>query len=58
MEVYVMDAFTDRIFGGNQAGVVLADKTLEPGVMQQVAAELKHSETVFVAQGEAGLHLR
>ena len=31
MKVYVMDAFTDRIFGGNQAGVVLADKALEPG---------------------------
>ena len=26
--------------------------------MQQVAAELKHSETVFVEQGEDGLHLR
>ena len=38
MKVYVMDAFSDRIFGGNQAGVVLADKTLEPAVMQQVAA--------------------
>lgn len=58
MKVYVMDAFTDRIFGGNQAGVVLADKALEPGVMQQVAAELKHSETVFVERGEDGLHLR
>lgn len=58
MKVYVMDAFTDRIFGGNQAGVVLADKALEPEVMQQVAAELKHSETVFVEQREDGLHLR
>ena len=58
MKVYVMDAFADRIFGGNQAGVVLADKALEPEVMQQVAAELKHSETVFVEQGEDGLHLR
>lgn len=58
MKVYVMDAFTDRIFGGNQAGVVLADKALEPEVMQQVAAELKHSETVFVEQGVDGLHLR
>ena len=58
MKVYVMDAFTDRLFGGNQAGVVLVDKALEPEVMQQVAAELKHSETVFVEQGEDGLHLR
>ena len=58
MKVYVMDAFSDRIFGGNQAGVVLADKTLEPAVMQRVAAELKHSETVFVRQEAEGVRLR
>ena len=53
-----MDSFSDRIFGGNQAGVVLADKALEPAVMQQVAAELKHSETAFVWQTEEGNRLR
>lgn len=58
MKVYVMDSFSDRIFGGNQAGVVLADKALEPAVMQQVAAELKHSETAFVRQTEEGNRLR
>ena len=58
MKVYVMDSFSDRIFGGNQAGVVLADKVLEPAVMQQVAAELKHSETAFVWQTEEGNRLR
>ena len=58
MRVYVMDAFSDHIFGGNQAGVVLADRTLEPKVMQQVAAELKHSETVFVHQEAEGIRLR
>lgn len=58
MKVYVMDSFSDRIFGGNQAGVVLADKALEPAVMQQVAAELKHSETAFVWQTEEGNRLR
>lgn len=58
MKVYVMDSFSDRIFGGNQAGVVLADKALEPTVMQQVAAELKHSETAFVWQTEEGNRLR
>lgn len=57
MKVYVMDSFSDRIFGGNQAGVVLADKALEPAVMQQVAAELKHSETAFVWQTEEGNRL-
>lgn len=58
MKVYVMDSFSDRIFGGNQAGVVLADKALEPAVMQQVAAELKQSETAFVWQTEEGNRLR
>ena len=58
MKVYVMDSFSDRIFGGNQAGVVLADKALETAVMQQVAAELKHSETAFVWQTEEGNRLR
>lgn len=58
MKVYVMDSFSDRIFGGNQAGVVLADKALEPAVMQQVAAELKHLETAFVWQTEEGNRLR
>lgn len=58
MKVYVMDSFSDRIFGGNQAGVVLADKALEPAIMQQVAAELKHSETAFVWQTEEGNRLR
>lgn len=58
MKVYIMDSFSDRIFGGNQAGVVLADKALEPAVMQQVAAELKHSETAFVWQTEEGNRLR
>lgn len=58
MKVYVMDAFSDRVFGGNQAGVVLADKDLEPAVMQQVAAELKHSETAFVQPAEEGIRLR
>ena len=58
MKVYVMDAFSDRVFGGNQAGVVLAERVLEPKVMQQVAAELKHSETAFVQQTAEGVRLR
>ena len=48
MEAYVMDAFSNRIFGGNQAGVVLPDRQLSDELMQQIAAEFKHSETAFV----------
>ena len=51
MQLFIVDAFTDRIFGGNQAGVVLLRDGLaflDDGLMQQIAAELKHSETAFV----------
>lgn len=48
MEAYVMDAFSRRLFGGNQAGVVLPDRALTETEMRQTAAEFKHSETAFV----------
>lgn len=59
MRAYVMDAFSDRVFGGNQAGVALPDHPLEDAVMQQIAAEFKHSETAFVAvNGDKSVTLR
>lgn len=48
VQAYVMDAFSNRVFGGNQAGVVLPERPLDDALMQQIAAELKHSETAFV----------
>lgn len=49
-----MDAFTDTAFAGNPAGVVLLNGPADPGWMQSVAAELKHSETAFVDVSAAG----
>ena len=43
MEAYVMDAFSARLFGGNQAGVALPEQPLEDAVMQQVAACLLYT---------------
>lgn len=54
MEAYVLDAFSTRIFGGNQAGVVLPEQELPDSVMQQLAAEFKHSETAFVRMEDGG----
>ena len=54
MEAYVMDAFSARLFGGNQAGVVLPDCPLTDAEMQQIAAEFKHSETAFVTRSPDG----
>jgi len=53
MKYFIVDAFTDTPFGGNPAGVVLlGEKTPFPDekLMQQVAAELRYSETAFVQQ--------
>lgn len=51
MDIFIADAFTDHIFGGNQAGVVLLHEEQsfpDDILMQKIAAELKHSETAFV----------
>lgn len=50
MKYYIVDAFTDRPFGGNPAGVVLLDGGSFPAerLMMQIAAELRYSETAFV----------
>lgn len=41
-------AFTDRVDGGNPAGVVLADTLPSGAEMQQIAADVGYSETAFV----------
>lgn len=52
MRYYIVDAFTDKPFGGNPAGVVLLDGDVFPNerLMLQIAAELRYSETAFVRQ--------
>lgn len=51
MKFYIVDAFTDTVFGGNPAGVViLPDGTDFPSDerMVKTAAELRYSETAFI----------
>ncbi len=57
MKFYIVDAFTETLFGGNPAGVVL----VPPGqvyppdeLMKKTAAELRYSETAFVRQKTDG----
>ncbi|WP_406181175.1 PhzF family phenazine biosynthesis protein [Streptomyces sp. NBC_01006] len=48
MRLRIVDAFTDRPFRGNPAGVVLLDGEFPPDAwLQQVAAEVNLSETAF-----------
>ena len=54
MQYYIVDAFTDTLFGGNPAGVVLLESGFpSDSLMQQVAAELRYSETAFVRRDGA-----
>ena len=50
MEVYVVDAFTDKAFYGNPAGVVILgnEHSISKETMQLIAKELRFSETAFV----------
>ena len=51
LKYYIVDAFTSEPFGGNPAGVVLLDGNFpSERLMQQIAAELRYSETAFVQQ--------
>ncbi len=49
-----VDAFTDRPFTGNPAGVCVLERPADPRWMQDVAAEMNLSETAFVVPIEGG----
>jgi trans-2,3-dihydro-3-hydroxyanthranilate isomerase len=54
-----LDVFTDRRFVGNPLAVVLEAEGLEGDVMQTIAREFNHPETVFVfAPADAGHRAR
>lgn len=48
LPLYQVDAFTDRLFGGNPAAVVPVPGFPSEKLMQQIAAENNLSETAFV----------
>ena len=53
MKFYIVDAFTDTMFGGNPAGVVILPENEDfpsDEIMVKTAAELRYSETAFIRQ--------
>ncbi|WP_424216833.1 PhzF family phenazine biosynthesis protein (plasmid) [Streptomyces sp. BI20] len=62
MRIRIVDAFTDRPFTGNPAGVLLLDAFPEDSWLQAVAREVNHAETAFAhplpSGGEADWALR
>lgn len=58
MKQYLVDAFTDRVFHGNPAAVILLDAWISDDVMLNIAKENNLSETAFVVKTGKGYHLR
>lgn len=48
LPLYQLDAFTQRLFGGNPAAVVLLEDWLPDGTLAAIAAENNLAETAFV----------
>jgi PhzF family phenazine biosynthesis protein len=55
---YQVDAFTDKLFGGNPAGVCPLEKWLPDDIMQKIAMENNVSETAFFVKTDGGFHIR
>jgi len=58
MKYFIVDVFTDKVFGGNPAGVCLLDEWLADGVMQNIAMENNLSETAFLVKRDGFYDLR
>ena len=59
LPIYQLDAFTDRMFGGNPAAVCLLDRWLDDATLQAIALENNLSETAFlVPDGDGDYGLR
>ncbi|WP_234735654.1 PhzF family phenazine biosynthesis protein [Tellurirhabdus bombi] len=58
LRLYQLDAFTDRLFGGNPAAVCPLEEWLPDETMQNIACENNLPETAFYVKTENGYHIR
>jgi PhzF family phenazine biosynthesis protein len=56
LEINVIDAFTDSVFRGNPAAVIITDSWLSEDLMQSIAIENNLSETAFVVLAQASTY--
>jgi PhzF family phenazine biosynthesis protein len=56
--VYVVDAFTDKLFGGNPAAICPLDHWLNDNLMQNLAAENNLAETAFFVKNSDHFDIR
>lgn len=58
ISIYQVDAFTDKLFGGNPAAVCPLDEWLEGDLMQKIAAENNLAETAFFVKNNNQYEIR
>jgi PhzF family phenazine biosynthesis protein len=59
LEINIVDAFTDTLFKGNSAAVIVTDNWLADALMQSIALENNLSETAFIVPDDKGVyHIR
>jgi len=56
--IYQVDAFADKIFGGNPAAVCILNEELSEATMLKIAAENNLAETAFVFQKGSDYYIR
>jgi PhzF family phenazine biosynthesis protein len=56
--IYTVDAFTDRQFSGNPAGVCLLTGNISDELMQNIAFEMNLAETAFLSKNDDAYNLR
>lgn len=58
VQLYLIDAFTDRAFAGNPAGVCLLEEPRPDDWLQAVAREMNQAETAFLLRADREYQLR
>ncbi len=58
MKQYIVDAFTDEVFHGNQAAICIMDKWISDELMMDITKENNYSETAFAVKDGEKYHLR
>lgn len=58
LNLYQIDAFTDRVFSGNPAAVCVLENWLDDITMQLIAAENNLAETAFLVKRKDGYAIR
>jgi PhzF family phenazine biosynthesis protein len=55
LRIFIVDAFSDRRFGGNPAAVCITSTPLAEATMQRIAMEMNQPETAFVTVTDAAI---